>query len=138
MPIIVGPTGTGTGVELSAVWINDADDPSDYQAFVYAGEAIQVNTVVDVDARKLIGRRRLVRTGSSGPAETFSASLPRCTPSQVDWLRAHIGSPVCVRDHVGTKVFGFYKDLPRDIATAYRDRFDVKLSIESITYDESV
>lgn len=138
MPIIVDATEPGSGVELSAIWLNDAEDPSDYQTFVYAGEAIQVNTTADVDARKLIGRRRLVRTGSSAPAESWSASLPRCTPSQVAWLRAHVGVLVCVRDHVGTKVFGFYKDLPRDIATAYRDRFDVKLSIESITYDESV
>lgn len=137
MPIIVGPGSPGTLIELSAVWLNDALDPTDCQAFTRAGETLSASTTAAVVVRQLIGRRRSVRTGST-TAESVALSFEQCTPTQVAWLRDHVGVAVCCRDHVGGKFFGVYVDVPREVSTAYRDRSDVKITLESITYDESV
>lgn len=136
MPIVVDLSVPGSGLELSAVWLNDAADPSDYRSFEYTGESLQATTMARVDVRQLLGRRRLVRIGAGEFSESQSLTLVRCDRTEVAWLRAHTGVLMCFRDHVGMKFFGVYKDLSRDVATAYRDRIDVKITIESITHTE--
>lgn len=141
MPIIVDLADPGTGVELSAVWFNDASDLSDVRSFAYVGDSLSANTVARVEVRQLANRRRIIRQGSVTGAdlvESMSVTLVRCSREEVAWLRSKTGALMCVRDHVGTKFFGTWVEAPRDVQSAYRDRIDVKLSIDQVTFPEAV
>lgn len=143
MPIIVDlPVPAGTGLDLCAVWLNDAAEPFDAQAFAYIGDTLSATTTARVEVRQLANRRRLIRRGSvTGPvdlAESFQVTLVRCTREQVAWLRSKTGVLLCVRDHVGSKFYGVYTEAPRTVSAAYRDRIDVNLSIDQVTHSEAV
>lgn len=138
MPIIVDePLAPGTGVELCAVWLNDAADPSDLCAFEYAGDAISFTVDGRAEVRQLINRRRVIRRGSRAQ-QSLSFSLPEVTPAQAAWLRAHVGQILCVRDHVGTKVHAVYLDLPLEVETDFRSRRSAKISLEQVSFSEAV
>lgn len=124
-------------VLLSALWLSDAVNPSDAMSFVYAGDAFKVASSTEVEARRMAGgRTRLVsKVGTSWTAQPV---LPQCTPAQIAWLRSHQGRIVCLRDHQGTKLFGFYAEVPEDKSTFYRDVSDVELSFTGCTWSEAV
>lgn len=141
MAIIVEiPPTPGSSLDLSAIYVNAAAEPADFIAVEYAGEKIAPTTRADVEARLLAGRVRLIRKGTGAVAalESLSVTFERCTAEQVEWLRDHVGTLVCVRDHVGGKFFAVYTEVPREVATAYRDRFMVSLTFDEITHSESV
>ncbi len=142
MPIIVDlATTPGTGLDLSAVWFNTATDLADVRSFEYTGEALSANTQARVEVRQLANRRRLIQQGAGGRVgrvESLSITLVRCDRDQVAWLRDRTGVLMCVRDHVGTKFYGTWVEAPREIATAYRDRIDVKITIDQVTHSEAV
>ena len=139
MPILVEiPAAPGSSVDLCAIFINSAVDLADFIAVEYAGETIAPSTRAEVEVRRLANRVRLIRKGSGAVAvlESLQVTFERCAPEQVAWLRDHVGALVCVRDHVGGKFFGVYTEVPREVATAYRDRAKVTLSFDQITYSE--
>lgn len=122
---------------LSALWLNDAVNPSDAMSFVYAGDSFKVASSMSVEARGMAGgRTRLV--SKVGTSWTANPILPQCTPAQVSWLRAHQGRIVCLRDHQGTKLYGFYAEVPEDKSTHYRDVSDVELSFVGCSFSEAV
>lgn len=126
-----------TTLLLTALWLSDAVNPSDAMSFPYAGDSFKVSSSVDVSAVRMAGgRTRLVsKVGTSWSAQPI---LPACTPAQVAWLQAHEGRIVCLRDHQGTKLFGFYAEVPEDKSTFYRDVSDVELSFTGCTWSEAV
>lgn len=143
MPIVVDLTGApGTGLELSAIWLNTASDLTDVQSFEYTGDSLSANSRARAEIRQLASRRRLIRQGGTGGtadlAESMAITLVRCDQQQAAWVRAHTGVLMCVRDHIGSKFYGAWLEAPREIATAYRDRIDVKISIDQITHTEAV
>lgn len=141
MPIIVDPILTpGAGVDLCAVFLNTAGNPSDFRAFEHVGDALNPTTTVRAEVRQLANRRRLIRRGTiTGDiaAESYVITLPRCTSADVVWLRAHVGILLCVRDHKGSKFYGAYLDVPREIQTGFPDRTGVKITVDEVTYSES-
>ena len=143
MPIIVDlPRGPGTGLDLTAVWLNTAADPADARAFVKVGGPLSATTRARVEVRQLANRRRLIRRGSAGAAvdlaESLLVTLVHLDREKAAWLRARTGVLMCVRDHVGTKFFGVYSESPREVQPHERDWIEVKLSIDQITHSEAV
>lgn len=141
MPIIVDlAAAEGSSLGLCAIFLNAASDPVDFVALRYAGDSLSISTASDVEVRRLANRTRLIRkgTGAVTRLESMSVTFQRCSPSDVDWLRDHVGQLVCVRDHVGGKFFGVYPDVPRDVATAWRDRATVTINLQQVTYSEVV
>lgn len=145
MAIIVDPAATlGTGLDLCAVWLNDAANPADVQAFEYVGDTLSATTSARVEVRQLANRRRLIRRGNVGAAdraESMQVTLIRCDRQQVAWLKSKTGVLVCVRDHVGTKFYGVFIEAPREVATVgkdYRDRADVRLTLDEVSHSEVV
>lgn len=143
MAIIVDLTGPpGTGLELSAIWLNTAADLSDVRAFEYSGDSLSANTSARADVRQLANRRRLIRQGDVDGAvdlaESMQVTLVRCNQEQAAWVRARTGVLMCIRDHIGSKFFGTWLETPREVKSAYRDRIDVKLSIDQVTHSEAV
>lgn len=143
MPIIVDLSGPpATGLDLSSIWLNTASDLSDVRAFSYIGDSLSANTSARVEVRQLANRRRLIRQGGTATAvdlaESVQVTLVRCDREEVAWLRLRTGVLMCVRDHVGSKFFGVWREAPREVQSADRDRIDVRLSIEQVTHSEAV
>lgn len=129
-----------TGVTLTEVWLNSAANPADSLSFEYAGDAIKSTTGERVDVRQLANRRRLIRRGARSYV-SVSLTLPWCTADQVAWLFAHVGELVCLRDHVGSKVYGVFEAVPREASTTpiggvYLS--EVSLSFDEIDFSEAI
>lgn len=130
----------GTGLDLSAVWLNTASDLSDMRAFAYIGDGLSSSTKARGEVRQLANRRRLIVQGSGGAldlAESMQVTLVRCDRDDVAWLKARTGVLMCVRDHVGTKFYGSWLEAPRQVDSQYRDRIDVSLTIDQVTHSEA-
>lgn len=140
MPIIVDDpalSSSSATLQLCAIWMNDATEPADLCNFRYAEDSFGLTVTPRAEVRQLANRRRVVRRGT----RTYTAiglSLISCTPTQIQWLVDHVGEIICVRDHVGTKVYGTYLELPREVLTRVRDKANVKLTIEQITFSEAL
>lgn len=141
MPIIVDLTGPpGTGLDLSAIWLNTASDLSDVRAFTKVGGPLSANTKARVDIRQLANRTRLIQLGAAGVVDRVeSETLPlvHLTREDVAWLKARTGVLMCLRDHVGTKFYGAWLEAPREIQTHERDWINVSLTIDQVTHSEA-
>lgn len=142
MPIIVSdPLPVGTGLHLCEVWFNNADDLADVMAYEHAGDSINITSSVRVEVRANANRRRLIRRETK-VYESFSLTLLECTAEQRLWLRDHIGMLLCIRDHIGSKVYGVYTELPQEVSTLPIDDdlmlTDVKITFEEIDHSEAV
>jgi hypothetical protein len=139
MPIIIdAPTGDpDSTLWLCQIWFNAASNLADAASFTYASEAIGITSTPRAEVRQLVNRRRVVRRGTR-VYDTINLTLQGVTPAQLQWLRDHVGTIVCVRDHVGSKVYGVYRELPRDVETRVRTRAEVKLTFDEITHTEVV
>ncbi|MDN4173913.1 hypothetical protein QWY28_13210 [Nocardioides sp. SOB77] len=140
MPIIVdlAPVpADGAGLELCAVWLNSAADPADACAFRFVGDAIPRRTAGRAEIRQLMNRRRIIRRGTR-TYDTFTLDLVSVTTEQAQWLRDHVEQLLCIRDHVGSKAYVTYLELPLEFRTGRRDRSDVKLTLDEITHTEAV
>lgn len=130
-------------VNLDRLWFNAAADPSDRMSFAYAGDGYQVATSRGggVEGGYASGRRR----GWSTAEVAISVSgltLHMTTPEQRKWLLDHVGVTVCLRDHLGHKVFGRFQSAPVTVSTlpvghSAADN-QVSLSFESVTFSEAV
>ena len=143
MPIVVDLTGPpGTGLDLTAVWLNTASDLADARSFVKVGGPLAATTRARGEIRQLANRRRLIRQGSvtglDDLTESMDVTLVHLSRDDVTWLRNRTGDLMCFRDHVGTKFYGTYLETPREVAPQYRDWINVKLSIEQLTHSEAV
>lgn len=141
MPIIVDLTGPpGTGLDLSAVWLNTASDLSDIRSFVKVGGPLSVSTKARIEIRQLANRRRIIRQGdgtSIDLVESMKVPLVHLDRDDVAWLRARTGVLMCIRDHVGTKFYGAWEETPREVQPQFRDWMDVTLSIGHVTHSEA-
>lgn len=127
-----------TEITVDTGWINDAEDPSDYQSFPLMS-ALSVTPSIAGTVRHLAGgRTRLVMT--EGTSREVSLSLPDCDRDQVEWLEEHIGRIVCVRDDRGRKTFAGYLRVPvtEQQGDIVDKPADVTVSLAEISYDEAV
>lgn len=124
-----------SAVELCAIWLNMADDPSDRMDFEFVGSFSR-----DVESPARVetlagGRRRVIRR--AGLTRGWSVSLTACTREQIGWLEDRVGQTVCARDDRGHKVFGVFVSVPVS-EHLYNEEGDVALSLTEITYSEAV
>lgn len=137
MPIVVAtPLPIGTGLDLCAIWLNDANDLADVCSFRYAGDSISITSSLEANIEQLVGRRIL--TGSDTKVyEDFDMTLRKCDVTQVRWLQDHVGRLVCIRDPYGSKVYVVYRRAPRDIPAGLRYLTSVKVTLEPIDHSEA-
>lgn len=117
-------------VSLQGLWLNDYDDPSDYIVLDW-GTALQRNRIVP-GVQVVTASGRLLRRVSAGVSRQWSASASRCTPDQMDWIEAHAGVDVWVRDWLGRRILGFYLQTPTD-QHLYDVNGDVSLTFDEVT-----
>lgn len=142
MAVIVDPAvpPLADGVNLCAVWLNNAANPADLVALSYAGDALNLTASGRAEVRQLAGRRRVVRRGwkvyLSG-----SLQFQEVTGEQSRWLQDHVGIVLCFRDHVGTKFFGMYAESPRQVATwtvTGEYLSGVSITVDEVDFSEAV
>lgn len=142
MPIIVDLTGPpGTGLDLSAIWLNTASDLSDVRSFTKVGGPLSANTKARAEVRQLSNRRRLIQMSGDGGVdlvESLQVSLVHLDRDNVAWLKARTGVLMCLRDHVGSKFYGTWVEAPREVQPHERDWMSVSLSFEQVTHSEAV
>ena len=96
-------------VSLSELWIHDGDDLSDFvQTFGFASED-ETDAVAGEVRTYANGRRRIVRR--AGTATSLSVTFPSTDRTTIDWLRAHKGNTLMLRDPYGRKVWGTFFSL---------------------------
>lgn len=122
-------------VTLRTLWLNDADDLSDSMSFPWMSK-LSVQTAKPGEVR-LMSNGRLRVVTRAGQTRTFDVDLPNLTRVEVEWLEAHIGRTLLVRDDRGRKIYGAFFTLPDD-AHQYDDENDVQLTLQEITRSEAV
>lgn len=136
MTTVATPLISGVGLDLCAIWLNDAEDLNDVCAFAYAGPSISITGTFDSSIQDLVGRRIL--TGSDTKVyESFSIDLRKLDTTQVQWLRDHTGRLLCIRDPYGSKAYVVYTTAPRDIPAGFRNLTSVKLTFDQIDHSEA-
>lgn len=133
------PLPVGAGINLVGIWFNAAQDLDDVCAFERLGDSLPITSSVQVEIRQLATRRRLVRTGIK-VYKSIPVALMHCSPTQRLWLEDHVGQLLCIRDLVGTKIYGAYTEAPVEISTLPRAgvfHSDVKVTLEQVDHSEA-
>lgn len=136
MPIIVDPTlAPGSSLSLRAIWLNVAADPSDVRRFDLNLD-LQPASETRADVRVVAnGATRMVRR--AGRLRSYAVS-GRALRADVPWLEDHEGVTLCLRDHVGRKMFGAYVGLSTP-EPGWTDAFaDFSFTFTALTYSEAV
>lgn len=143
MPIIVQATGaSATTLDLTAIFLNAAEDPADFMAFEYIGDSYRVDDSLGggVEHGYASGRSRSWSTDDDVTAVPLT--LVYLTEDQITWLRGHRGQTVCFRDAYGEKVYGAYHAVPLQRSTMPPGHpatvHQTTLQIESVYHSEEV
>lgn len=121
-------------VTLRTLWLNDADDLSDFQAFPLMN-GLSLSPQQDVTIGKYAGGRLRV-SRMPGTAQQASVTLPTCTPDQREWVEAKIGALLCVRDDRGRKFYAVYAN-PQITEHPYDGNCDITLTLSEATHSEA-
>lgn len=138
MPIIVdSTTSPGTTLELTRLWLNDLSNPADLVSLAIADFA-PTRTVGGRVTVLASGRLRAVTQKLS--AKTVTALVRRPTQAQLEWLDAHLGRPMTVRDPNGGKFVGIYFETgyTRPASDGTGRAADMSLTLAEVTSDEAV
>lgn len=135
MAIVVDDTpSTDTDLDLCDLWLNDAANLADCQAFTWVSGTTP-NIEVRAEVRALAnGRLRMV--SRAGRVASTTWNLTRISRPQVDWLEAHAGRLVCVRDDRGRKFYGVYLSVPVDEPNWTKARASTQLTLQQVTHSE--
>lgn len=121
------------------VFLNDAESPSDFAVFAYAGDSYQVasNLGGGVESGYASGRSRLYSTQDD--TTTVQLTFQWVTAAQTAWLVTHRGRVLCFRDHLGRKVFGAFHEAPVTVSTDPRTYAvdSVQITLTSVTWSEA-
>lgn len=127
---------------LTSIWLNDAADPSDKMAFDYAGDAYTLTRSVGGGVEGGYASGRLRSWSTAEEKTTGQITLHALTDAQRAWLVAHLRRTVAFRDHLGSKVFVRFTEVPQSLSTlpvghAAADN-NVTLGLTEVTWSEEV
>lgn len=122
-------------IQLSTVVLNDADDPADVLVLSrlskYRRRPSQDGRVVRVAG----GGFRAI--GTVGRRDVWELEITKAPLATTDWIEAHVGRVVCVRDDQGRKFFAVYWTADVDELKEPRSG-SVRLALELVTWTEAV
>ena len=124
-----------TAVQLTTVVLNDAEDPSDQLVLSRMTKyQRQVGKLGRVQAVAGGGRRAIV---SAGQHQDWTLNVSKADRSTVDWIEAHVGRVVAIRDDAGHKLFGVYLSVPvEEVPWPRTASFDLELA--EVSWSEAV
>lgn len=136
MPILTtAANNPGSTVTLNAVWLNVASDPIDSLALSQLSQLQPATDQAGAVRAMASGSLRLVQQAVR--ARSYRLSAPMATRAQIEWLEAHIGVTLCVRDDRGRKFFAVYLSVPVDEQTFSRAYGDVSLALSEVTHSQA-
>lgn len=120
-------------VRLRGIWINDAEDESDFLELRKGSDFQPGTTTAGTAEVGAGGRIRAIVQGNQ--AATWSIAAEWLTRDMCEWLRLHEGRLVWVRDWHGRKVHGWWLTTPIQVHDGNWAR--VTLTINEITADDT-
>lgn len=137
MPILTSQTtNPATTVSLSAVFLNSTSDPTDFLALKPISR-LQPNTSQAGEVRPMAsGGLRLVKQATK--PKSYSVGVTLATRAQIDWIEAHVGLVLCIRDDRGRKFFGAYLESPVDESVFSSEYGNVSIQFNEVTYSQAV
>lgn len=118
-------------VHLTEVWLNDAADLSSSLRLLYAGSLEPSFSAPGSEYVTASGAIRSVDT--VGAAQSWAVSSPAVDQAGRDWLVAHNGRSVWVRDWLGQRVHGKYRDVKPVPRLDGSGRYDVSFTVAETT-----
>lgn len=82
------------------------------------------------------GRQRAITT--EGVAGQWSVTLRSVSTADTEKLKAWLGQTLLVRDNRGRKMYGMMSRVPRSTWKEQLDLYDVEVSLQLVTVNESV
>lgn len=124
-----------TAVQLTTIVLNDAEDPADVLVLSrmtkYTRHPAKLGRVEPVAGG---GRRAIV---SAGQHQAWTLNVSKADRATCDWIEAHIGRVLAVRDDAGQKLFAMYLDAAiEEVARPRTATFDLELA--EVTWSEVV
>jgi hypothetical protein len=122
-------------MSLATVWLNSAVDLSDCLAVEYV-TGIESAPTQNGEVRVYAGGR-LRDVSWDGDQENLNLTFGVMTRAAIRWVELHAGKPVVVRDPVGRKFFGVYRN-PRITERRGENAADVSLTVQQTSASEVV
>lgn len=123
-------------IQLSALWLNLAADPSVSMAFPYV-ESYQPALTVPGDERQgPSGRIRAFSTGSRSWG--YAVDFSRLDAEHVAFLTEHAGELMWFRDHKGRKRAGRFRGLPFGEALYPYQHTTAQIAFTEVSLSEAV
>lgn len=132
-------------VQLTTLWLNNAIQPFDSMYFPYMSAMTDTPAVGSLMASdSASGSTSPIRLYANGvlrailaPGEqrVLTATLPACTPTQVQWLYAHLSQIMLVRDDRGRRFYAQYFTYSA-AEHAYDGNADVSLTLTETTFSD--
>jgi hypothetical protein len=122
-------------MSLGTVWLNSASDLSDFLAVEYV-TGIEAAPTQAGEVRTYAGGR-LRNVSWDGDQQNLNLTFGVLTRSAVRWVERHAGRTIVVRDPVGRKFFGVYRN-PRITERRGENAADVSLTVEQTSSSEVV
>lgn len=118
-------------VHLGDVWLNDASDLSDRLRLRVAGKLEPAFVAPGSEYVTASGAIRSIDT--VGAAQSWALSSPYASQVERDWLVDHNGQLVWVRDWLGHRVHGKYRDVKPIPRLDGSGRYDVSFTLSETT-----
>jgi hypothetical protein len=122
-------------MQLGTVWLNDAADLSDALAVEYV-TGIEYDPTQNGEVRTYAGGR-LRDVSWDGDQANLTLGFGLMTRPAVKWIERHAGKPIVVRDPVGRKFFGVYRN-PKITERRGENQADVSLTVQQTSASELV
>lgn len=122
-------------LDLNRVWVNRWDSGEVVSAQSAPGRARSSSQAGEVRTYAG-GRQRSISV--AGQRGAFEFTLRRLTLAEVELLESWMGVPVQVRDHRGQRFVGVFFEVPAVERRDELDRYDVALSLRTVTVSEGV
>lgn len=122
-------------MDLGTVWLNSAVDYSDALAVEYV-TGVEFDPTQNGEVRVYAGGR-LRDISWDGDQQVLTLTFGVMARTAVQWVEAHAGKPIVVRDPVGRKFFGVYRN-PRITERRGENAADVSLAVVATSASEVV
>lgn len=117
-------------VNLTSLWMNDAEDPSDFcELPLWATADRSDKRNVDFMPLSDGSLRAITRPGGT---VTWAVAIEVCDADTLAWLRSHATKPVYVRDPDGNKIVGVYPQIDDSHLKMPGQRSSVSLTVTQI------
>lgn len=124
-------------VQLETFWISDANNLSDVLPVEYVTGLAPFFAVPGEFRTSANGRTRLVISAGAVVRRAYDVTIGLAKRSDVQWIEAHIGRVLLIRDPMGRKFYGAYLET-KPAERRGENAADISLTFTAVTRSEVV